>query len=93
MITPGPDDRCISRNLGCRIVSPARFKVVGLDAYLFDHRPPEIESAVPILKKWLEACGITREGNESLAETVARAMGISPAELRRHLLLRAVGSA
>jgi len=56
-------------------------------------RPAAVQSAVPVLKQWLEAFGVIREANESLAETVARAMGISPAELRRHLVLRAAGSA
>jgi len=56
-------------------------------------RAPVVQSAVPTLRKCLEAWGIAREGNESLAETVARAMGISPAELRRQLSLRAAASA
>jgi hypothetical protein len=56
-------------------------------------RPAAVQSAVPVLKRWLETWGIVREGKESLAERVARAMGISPAELRRQLSLRAVGSA
>jgi hypothetical protein len=56
-------------------------------------RPAVVQSAVPILKRWLAAWEIVREGNESLAETVARAMGISPAELRTRLSLRAAGSA
>jgi hypothetical protein len=56
-------------------------------------RPTAVQSAVPMLRQWLEASGIAREGNESLAEVVARAMGIMPADLQKGLWLRATSSA
>ena len=53
--------------------------------------PPESESAVPIIKGWLAAWGVVPGPKESLAETTARAMGISVKELRSRLLLGAYG--
>lgn len=47
------------------------------------------ESVAPEIARRLAAMGIVRRSEESLAETTARAMGISPQELRRELTLRA----
>jgi hypothetical protein len=44
---------------------------------------------VRLLVSWLAAWGVERELNESLAETTARAMGITVGELRAKLLVRA----
>ena len=52
---------------------------------------PPTESALPIIKGWLAAWGVVQEGKESLAETTARAMGISVKELRSRLFLGAYG--
>jgi hypothetical protein len=49
------------------------------------------ESVAPEIARRLAAMGIVRRNEESLAETTARAMGISPRELRRELTLRAYG--
>ena len=49
------------------------------------------ESVAPEIARRLAAMGIVRRPEESLAETTARAMGISPQELRRELTLRAYG--
>jgi hypothetical protein len=47
--------------------------------------PPAIE----VLRANLARMGVEQEGNESLAETTARALGVTCQELRRHLQLRA----
>jgi len=52
---------------------------------------PPTESAIPKIREWLAAWGVVQEGNESLAETTARGMGITPMELRKKLLIRASG--
>ena len=43
------------------------------------------------LAEWVAAMGIVREPNESLAETTARAMGLSIPEFRAELQRRAAG--
>ena len=48
-------------------------------------------SGTDVLKGILARFGIVREGNESLAETTARAMGLSVRELRAELHRRAAG--
>ena len=50
------------------------------------------ESPALLLASWLAAWGVERGTKESLAETTARAMGISVREFRAELLRRA-GSA
>jgi hypothetical protein len=50
---------------------------------------PEGPPAIGVLRANLARMGIEQEANESLAETTARAMGVSCQELRRHLQLRA----
>jgi hypothetical protein len=52
----------------------------------------QCQSAVPLLASRLAAMGIERGPNESLAETTARAMGITVRELRAKLWVLA-GSA
>src|ERR1035437_8879883 len=49
----------------------------------------QCQSAVPLLASRLAAWGIERGANESLAETTARAMGISVRELRAEFWRRA----
>jgi hypothetical protein len=49
------------------------------------------ESMAPEIERRLAAVGIARGPEETLAETMARAMGISPQELRRRLILLAHG--
>jgi hypothetical protein len=48
-------------------------------------------SVVPQIERWLADTGIVRRGEESVAETTARAMGNNPQELRRRLCLLAYG--
>jgi hypothetical protein len=48
-------------------------------------------SMVPQIERWLPDKGIIRRSEESLTETTARALGISPQELRRRLFLPAHG--
>ena len=43
------------------------------------------------LAQWLDSVGVVREPNESLADTMGRALGLSSAELRAALLRRAAG--
>jgi hypothetical protein len=50
------------------------------------------QSAVPLLASRLAAWGVERGPNESLAETTARAFGISPRELRAEFQRRAGGA-
>jgi hypothetical protein len=45
----------------------------------------ECESAIPKVQGWLAEWGIVQGANESLAEAVARGMGISCRELRKEL--------
>ena len=52
----------------------------------------EGQSAVHLLVSRLAAWGIERAPNESLAETTARAMGISTSQLRAKLWQIAAGS-
>ena len=54
-------------------------------------RTPAVPSGAQVIAERLSALGIVREGNESLAETTARAFGWSMAELRAALLRRAAG--
>jgi len=56
--------------------------------------PPEVsdQSPAPMIAGWLAGWGIVRRENESLAETTARAMGITNRELRAQLELRAARS-
>ena len=54
-------------------------------------RKPDVPSGAQVIAERLSAWGIVREGNESLAETTARAMGISCQELRAKLQERAAG--
>jgi hypothetical protein len=54
-------------------------------------REPGLPSGAEKLAGWVAAWGTVREPNESLAETTARAMGISSQELRAKLLERAAG--
>jgi hypothetical protein len=49
------------------------------------------ESAIPKLEGWLAEWGIVQGANESLAEAVARGMGISCRELRKKLERLAYG--
>ena len=57
--------------------------------------PPSTEvvdlSGADVLAEWLAGLGIVRGPNESLAETTARAMGISGPELWAELQRRAWG--
>ena len=50
------------------------------------------ESPTPMIAGWLAEWGIVRGENESLAETTARAMGITSRELRALLEFRAAGA-
>jgi hypothetical protein len=50
-----------------------------------------VEPAAPLIAAWLAARGFLPGPNESLAETWARAMGISSRQLRAELHLRAAG--
>lgn len=50
---------------------------------------PEGPPAVEVLRANLARMGIEPEPNESLAETTARALGISCLELRQRLMMRA----
>jgi len=50
---------------------------------------PESPPAVEVLRANLARLGIEPGPGESLAETTARAMGISNLELRRQLIMRA----
>ena len=52
-----------------------------------------VPSGAAVIAQNLASLGIVREPNESLAETTARAMGLSIPELRSELLQIAVGSA
>ena len=54
-------------------------------------REPGLPSGTEKLAEWVAAMGFVREPNESLAETTARAMGISSQELRAKLQQRAAG--
>jgi hypothetical protein len=54
-------------------------------------RTSAVPSGAQQIAEWLGAWGIVRECNESLAETTARAMGWSMAELRSALQRRADG--
>jgi hypothetical protein len=54
-------------------------------------RQQDGRSGTDVLKGILARFGIVREGNESLAETAARAMGISAQQLRAELQQRAFG--
>jgi hypothetical protein len=51
---------------------------------------PPGPSAAELIRANLARMGIDQQGDESLAETMARAMGISCQELRRYLHLRAL---
>jgi hypothetical protein len=53
--------------------------------------PPPCPSPAPQIAQWLASKGFVRETNESLAETMCRATGLSGAELRAALLRRANG--
>ena len=48
-------------------------------------------SPAPEIGRWLAGQGFVPEGNESLAETMARACGWSMGELRAALMRRAMG--
>jgi hypothetical protein len=48
-------------------------------------------SVVPQIERWLANKGVVRKDEESLAETTARALGWSMAELRQDLQGRARG--
>lgn len=52
---------------------------------------PARQSMAPEIERRLAAVGIVRGPEETLAETMARAMGIGPQELRRRLILLAHG--
>jgi hypothetical protein len=53
--------------------------------------PARCESAVPLFRRCLELWGVVPQASESLAETVARAMGITVQEFRKQLIVRASG--
>jgi hypothetical protein len=48
-------------------------------------------SPAPQIAQWLASKGLVPEGNESLAEVMARAFGWTTSELRAALLRRAMG--
>jgi hypothetical protein len=48
-------------------------------------------SPAPEIARWLASKGFVRESNESLADTMGRAMGLSMRELRAALQRRADG--
>jgi len=50
---------------------------------------PEGPPAVEVLRANLARLGIEQEANESLAETTARALGISCLELKQRLMMQA----
>ena len=54
-------------------------------------RPPR-PSAVPMIVEVLNRWGVVREPNESLLETLARAIGWSPRQLLQELRRRASGA-
>ena len=49
-------------------------------------------SMVPVIDGWLAAWKIVRGENESRAEALARALGMTPCEFRSMVLRRAYGS-
>ena len=49
-------------------------------------------SVVPVIDGWLQAWGIVRGDNESRAEALARAMGMTSQELRAMIEGRTYGS-
>jgi hypothetical protein len=53
--------------------------------------PPSGPSAAEIIRERLRAHGFVETGNESLAETMARAFGMSTRELHKYLEERAAG--
>ena len=55
-------------------------------------RKAAVPSGAQQIAESLSALGIVREPNESLAETTARAMGLSVRELRSELQQRAAGA-
>jgi hypothetical protein len=48
-------------------------------------------SPAPQIAQWLESIGFVRESNESLADTMGRALGLNNLELRAALQRRAAG--
>ena len=52
----------------------------------------EAEAARSLVAEHLARWGIERGQNESLAETLARALGLGPMELRQELARRAAGA-
>jgi hypothetical protein len=52
---------------------------------------PNSPSAAEIIRERLRAHGFVETGNESLAETMARAFGMSTRELHKYLEERAAG--
>jgi hypothetical protein len=48
-------------------------------------------SAASLIAQWLAIRGFVRESNESLADTMGRALGLSGAKLRAALQRRAAG--
>jgi hypothetical protein len=50
---------------------------------------PRCPSPAPLIAALLEKWGVVRDGNESLFEAFARALGLSPQQLRQELMRRA----
>jgi hypothetical protein len=52
---------------------------------------PPVPSPLPMILELLDRWGVVREPNESVAEALSRAIGITPHELRQELIRRAGG--
>ena len=73
----------------------SRAKLIGRISKLEQNRPivvATVASPAPMIIAKLTAAGFTRGDNESWAEVCARALGISPIELRNELMRRAYGA-
>jgi hypothetical protein len=73
------------------VVARVRKLEVRFGATINARRQQDGPSGTDVLTGILTRFGIVREGNESLAETTARAMGLSVRELRAELHRRAAG--
>jgi hypothetical protein len=79
----------MKEKLARRLIRLEEIRAAAVRAMACSHS--EGPSAAEILRARLMARGFVQTGNESLAETTARAWGMSPRELDRYLEERATG--
>jgi hypothetical protein len=81
----------VKANLDRRLKQLEQVREGGLETERYREQEQEGRLAIEKMREWLRAESVEQQPHESLAETVARASGITVQELRQQLTERAAG--